>query len=131
MNTATGLLDTVKELVQSEDLVNNPALANDLKALLAKHQLLEVPRFTPNILDPEQTLLHTFDRFIHDEICKDNPTLIHGVRSSLRNYVLPNFGFSPAELRKLDIALSKIPVKDFRGIEDIFIANTKVPLESK
>jgi len=93
MNTPSTLLNTVKELVESENLINNPALADDLKALLAKHKLLDASRVPPDTLNPKQTLLQVFDEFIHAEVCEGNPTLVHGLRSALRNYVLPNFGF--------------------------------------
>ena len=131
MNTPSTLLNTVKELVESENLINNPALADDLKALLAKHKLLDASRVPPDTLNPKQTLLQVFDEFIHAEVCEGNPTLVHGLRSALRNYVLPNFGFSPFEMKKLDIVLSKLPIEDFKGVEDIFIANTKAALDSK
>lgn len=125
------LLQSVEALVRSEDFVSHPALADELKALLAAHGLLKPAHITSNTLELEKTLLDAFERFVSSEGCQGNRTLVNNLRSALRLYVLPNFGFSAAALRKLDLVLSQFRVKDFRGVETIFIANTKVPLESK
>ena len=131
MDASVTLLSFIEKLVRSEDFVSNPALEDELKALLAKHGLLNASRIAPDTLEPEKTLLHPFNRFVCSEVCKNNRTLINNLRSTLRKHVLPNFGFSSSELKNLELVLNKLPLANFRGVEDIFIANTKVLLESK
>lgn len=131
MDPAEVLLQSVEALVRSEDFVSHPGLTDELKALLAAHGLLKPAHIAPNILEPEKTLLHAFERFISSEGCQGNRTLVNNLRSALRLHVLPHFGFSTAALKKLDLVLQQFRVEDFRGIEPIFMANIKGLLESK
>lgn len=86
---------------------------------------------SPDTLDSEKTLLYAFERFVRSGICRDNPTLVNNLRSTLRKHVLPAFGFSVSALKNLDLVLNQILVDDFRNVEAIFMANTQVLLEAK
>ncbi|MBW4696038.1 MAG: hypothetical protein KME27_30345 [Lyngbya sp. HA4199-MV5] len=105
MDQTMVLLRSVEELVRSEDFVSHPALADELKALLTTHGLLKPAHITSNTLKPEGTLLYAFERFINSEGCQGNRTLVNNLRSALRLYVLPQFGFSAVALKKLDLVL--------------------------
>src|SRR4028118_2298791 len=66
-----------------------------------------------------ETVFDAFTIFSKTEEHQDNTSLINNLRSGLRKYVMPSYGFTAQELRKLDIALTKLPLEKFKNVEEL------------
>ncbi len=66
------------------------------------------------------TVLDVLELFQDSRISQGNPKLIGNLKTTLRKYVLPGYGFSPSELKKeedLLSALKELPIRDFKNPE--------------
>ena len=66
------------------------------------------------------TVLDMFELFQESNAAQSNPKLIGNLKTTLRKYVLPGYGFSPAQLKReadLLAALKELRVRDFKNPE--------------
>jgi integrase len=81
-------------------------------------------------MEVPQTVFDAVTLFLQDGDNRQNSGLINNLRSGLRKYVLPDYGFSGLELKKLDVILTKVPLEKFRNVEELLNKNVLPLIES-
>src|SRR6476646_4804017 len=81
-------------------------------------------------MEAPQTVFDALTLFLDDGDNRQNSGLINNLRSGLRKYVLPNYGFTGLELKKLDVILTKVPLEKFRNVEELLNKNVFPFIES-
>lgn len=74
-------------------------------------------------MEASQTVFDAYTLFLQQEYVRGNNSLINNLRSGLRRYILPDYGFTKTELKKLDVVLLKIPLNDLRNVEEALDKN--------
>lgn len=80
-------------------------------------------------MESPQTVFDAYALFTQQGPAQGNHALINNLRSALRRYVLPSYGFTQIELKKLDVVLLKMPLDDFRNVEETLDENLKPLLD--
>jgi len=66
---------------------------------------------------PLKSVLDAYEQFSATAICQNNPKVLHNLRTALRRYMLPVYGFSPEQLKRhqLEERLAQLPLAQFLG----------------
>ena len=64
---------------------------------------------------PLKSVLDAYEQFSATAICQNNPKVLHNLRTALRRYMLPVYGFSPEQLKRhqLEERLAQLPWLSF------------------
>ncbi|MBW4695857.1 MAG: hypothetical protein KME27_29425 [Lyngbya sp. HA4199-MV5] len=66
---------------------------------------------------PLKSVLDAYEQFSDTAVCQSNPRVLHNLRTALRRYILPVYGFSPEQLKRhqLEARLAQLPLPQFLG----------------
>jgi integrase len=66
---------------------------------------------------PLKSVLDAYEQFSATAVCQSNPRVLHNLRTALRRYILPVYGFSPEQLKRqqLEARLAQLPLPQFLG----------------
>lgn len=66
---------------------------------------------------PLKSVLDAYKQFSATAVCQSNPRVLHNLRTALRRYILPVYGFSPEQLNRhhLEEQLAHLPLSQFLG----------------
>ena len=81
-------------------------------------------------MESPQSLFDAFMLFTQQEDNRENYSLINNLRSGLRRYILPDYGFTTVELKRLDAIMTKVPLGQLRNVEEALEKNIQPLLAS-
>lgn len=66
---------------------------------------------------PLKSVLDAYEQFSATAVCQSNPRVLHNLRTALRRYILPVYGFSPEQLKRhqFEARLAQLPLPQFLG----------------
>ena len=66
---------------------------------------------------PLKSVLDAYEQFSATAVCQSNPRVLHNLRTALRRYILPVYGFSPEQLKRhqFEARLAQLPLSQFLG----------------
>lgn len=64
-----------------------------------------------------KSVLDAYEQFSATAVCQSNPRVLHNLRTALRRYILPVYGFTPEQLKRhqLEERLAQLPLPQFLG----------------
>ncbi len=71
------------------------------------------------MLETPQTVFDAYILFLQAEEHHKNSSLTNNLRSALRRYIMPSYGFTNYQLRKLDVTLAQLPFENFKNVEEL------------
>jgi integrase len=74
------------------------------------------------------TIKDCIDLFSSSDLVKTNPKLLSNLKTTLKKYVLPDFGYKNINRRSLDDILAKLSIKQFQDAQQHFEQATTVQL---
>lgn len=74
------------------------------------------------------TIKDCIDLFSGSDLVKTNPKLLSNLKTTLKKYVLPGFGYKSINRRSLDDILAKLSIKQFQDAQQHFEQATTVQL---
>jgi hypothetical protein len=67
-----------------------------------------------------ETVLEIYQLFLQSDDCKANSRLADNLKTTLRRYILPQYGFTAAMLSDdLDGCLKRVSIHQFRNAEEV------------
>jgi len=62
-----------------------------------------------------KSVLDAYEQFSATAVCQNNPRVLHNLRTALRRYILPIYGFRPEQLKRhqLEDRLANLPLPQF------------------